>query len=146
MKNTRTQKILTGDVNTAGYQRVFLYVPIKKRFFVHRLVAAHFVDGFEKGLVVNHKDGNKRNNKADNLEWVTRSQNDLHAFRNGLRKVYPSQFRKKIESYDLKTLQTIKHYENIDECRFDLNVARPTVYNCCNDKQKSCRGVGLRYA
>ena len=80
IRNVKTNKILTGDYNTAGYRRVVLYTPIKQRFFIHRLVAEHFCEGYNKNLVVNHRDGNKTNNRADNLEWVTRSQNDLHAF------------------------------------------------------------------
>ena len=88
VRNKKTKQILTGDVNNAGYRRVTLYVPDKKRFFIYRLVAYHFCEGFNEEFVVNHKDGNKLNNNADNLEWVTRSENDLHAFRNDLRHVH----------------------------------------------------------
>lgn len=42
---------------------------------IHRLVAEYFVDGWFPGAVVNHKDGNNRNNTADNLEWVTIKEN-----------------------------------------------------------------------
>ena len=98
VKNLLTNKILIGDTNNLGYKRVTLYSPIKKRFFIHRLVALHFCDGYQKDLVVNHKDGNKMNNKAENLEWVSRSENDLHAFKNNLRKPYPCQFKHKIIS------------------------------------------------
>ena len=42
---------------------------------IHRLVAEHFVDGYFDGAVVNHIDGNNRNNRADNLEWVTTKVN-----------------------------------------------------------------------
>jgi hypothetical protein len=42
---------------------------------VHRLVAEHFVDGFFEGAVVNHIDGNNRNNAATNLEWTTARDN-----------------------------------------------------------------------
>jgi hypothetical protein len=47
-------------------------------FYMHRLVAVAFVQG-DQSLDVNHIDGNKHNNKADNLEWVTKSQNMQHA-------------------------------------------------------------------
>lgn len=144
IRNKKTNKCLVGDMNSVGYRRVLLSRP-KKRFFVHRLVAEHFVCGYQEGLVVNHKDGNKNNNNKNNLEWVTRSENDIHAFRMGLRDIYPAQFKKKIESYDLKTLQPIKVYKNIEECARELKVARSNIYACCNGKQKSCRGVGLRY-
>lgn len=44
---------------------------------IHRLVAEHFVDGYFEGAVVNHIDGNNRNNRAENLEWVT-TQVNIH--------------------------------------------------------------------
>lgn len=145
VKNKITGKILIGDKNNIGYRRVILYQPKKKRFFVHRLVALHFVDGYKENLVINHIDGNKENNHYKNLEWVTRSENDLHAFRLGLRHTYPSQFKYRIEQFDLKTNQTIHVFENINECTNTLHVARTNIYACCNGRQKSCRGFGFRY-
>lgn len=44
---------------------------------IHRLVAEHFVSGYFEGAVVNHIDGNNRNNKAENLEWIT-TQDNIH--------------------------------------------------------------------
>lgn len=145
VKNKITGKILIGDKNSIGYRRVILYQPKKKRFFVHRLVALHFVDGYKENLVINHIDGNKENNHYKNLEWVTRSENDLHAFRLGLRHPNPPTYRHRIEQFDLKTNQTIKIFENIDECIEEFHIARTNIYNCCNGKQKSCRGFGFRY-
>ena len=52
---------------------------------IHRWVALHFIENPENKQEVNHKDGNKLNNSIDNLEWVTSSDNSLHAFRLGLR-------------------------------------------------------------
>jgi len=145
VKNTRTNKILNGDINNIGYKRVILYTPIKKRFFIHRLVATHFCDGYRDELIVNHKDGNKLNNNANNLEWITKSENDLHAFKLGLRNAYPCTFKHKIEAYNLETGERYKIYKNTQDCCNDLKVARTNIYNCCNGKQKSCRGYGLRY-
>jgi hypothetical protein len=57
---------------------------------VHRLVARAFVSGKTKErYCVNHKDGDKRNNKAENLEWVTQLENLMHARRLGLAKPPP---------------------------------------------------------
>ena len=145
VRNTKTQQILKGDTNNLGYRRVTLYTPIRKRFFIHRLVALHFCEGYSEELVVNHKDGNKQNNNYLNLEWVTRSENDLHAYNMNLRQPHPCNFKHRIISYNLKTNEIIKIYENTQECCDDLKVARTNVYNCCNGKQKSCRGVGLKY-
>lgn len=55
-----------------------------KNFRVHRLVAEHFVDGFNDGLQVNHIDGVKTNNNSSNLEWVSQSENSKHAIELGL--------------------------------------------------------------
>lgn len=57
----------------------------KTVFRLHRLVAEHFIgDPLPKETDVNHKDGNKQNNSASNLEWCTRSENMKHAIRTGL--------------------------------------------------------------
>lgn len=57
----------------------------EKVYFVHRLVAEVFSDNPYGKLQVNHIDGDKTNNKADNLEWVTPSENTRHALRTGLK-------------------------------------------------------------
>lgn len=90
VKNIKTNKILTGDINNAGYHRVTLYSPIKQRFFTHRLVALHFCENNnnEKNIV-NHKDGNKLNNNINNLEWCTCSENQQHVNEMGLRQNVP---------------------------------------------------------
>ena len=51
----------------------------RKSLKVHRQVAFSFCDGWREGLMVNHKDGDKHNNRATNLEWVTASENQRHA-------------------------------------------------------------------
>ena len=53
-----------------------------KNVSLHRLVLSSFT-GLQEGKDVNHKDGNKHNNRLNNLEWVTPSENSLHAHRTG---------------------------------------------------------------
>lgn len=79
------EKIMKFSI-TKGYYTVKLCKDNKyscKR--VNRLVAETFIENKENKLEVNHKDGNKLNNRVDNLEWCTRSENELHAYKTGLK-------------------------------------------------------------
>ena len=69
-----------------GYFRVAVAFLGKKRrpTYVHRLVAATFVDGYKDGYHVNHINGDKKDNRADNLEWVPLEGNVTHAWDTGL--------------------------------------------------------------
>ena len=62
-----------------GYLKFSAGIKGKQRTFkVHRQVALSFCEGWREGLQVNHKDGNKHNNRAENLEWVSASENVRH--------------------------------------------------------------------
>ena len=52
---------------------------VRRKLSVHRLVAYVFLSNPNGKPQVNHKDGNTRNNRADNLEWVSGSDNQLHS-------------------------------------------------------------------
>jgi hypothetical protein len=79
------ERILKPAIDKNGYYRVALCKGKELTTFkVHRLVATHFILNDNPKLEVNHKDGNKLNNKSDNLEWITHSENVIHAFKNNL--------------------------------------------------------------
>lgn len=80
------EKIKSTRINKSGYVSVYLSINKRYRhFFVHRLVAACFIGERPSNKhFVNHIDGNKKNNKESNLEWVTVSENHKHAFKLGL--------------------------------------------------------------
>lgn len=90
------------DNMRAGYLRVKLSGNGKNGlYYIHRLVAQTFVPNPDGKPMVNHIDGNKTNNRAENLEWVTNWENRLHAFEHGLypnQKIHPTQRK---EVFDL---------------------------------------------
>lgn len=88
IKNLKTNKLLTPEITHKGYLRVQIFHKGKKyRKLVHRLVMETFYPDADFSLQVNHKDGNKRNNKLSNLEWCTQKENMRHSFDNGLHKI-----------------------------------------------------------
>ena len=84
VKGLKRNRILKNIVDSLGYVRVSLCKENKpKAHKIHRLVAEHFLKPSEY-KVVNHIDGNKENNSAENLEWCNASQNRKHACDTGL--------------------------------------------------------------
>lgn len=82
IRNAKNGRVLKQFVGKDGYLRIQI---AGKTRLVHRLVACAFVPADPKRDFVNHKDGNKQNNAASNLEWCTRSENLKHAYSVGLK-------------------------------------------------------------
>lgn len=82
--NENTGRELKQQRNGNGYLKVTLTVNGKQvQKLSHRIVAETYL--INKSIQVNHKDGNKSNNHVDNLEWVTASENQIHAHKTGLK-------------------------------------------------------------
>lgn len=77
VRNKDTKRELTPCPDKDGYLRVILTIGLEKPKtpMIHRLVAQAFIPNIENLPCVNHKDENKTNNNADNLEWCTFSYN-----------------------------------------------------------------------
>jgi len=81
-------RVLKQPLQTRGYLTVSLREKGKSKLkLVHRLVAEACIARIHGKNFVNHKDGNKLNNVADNLEWVTMRENNIHSINAGLRKL-----------------------------------------------------------
>lgn len=77
-------QIIKPYITPKGYATVNLWREGKKKpFWIHRLVAMHFIANESCLPEVNHKDFNKQNNCIDNLEWVTKKENIRHAYQAG---------------------------------------------------------------
>lgn len=79
------ENILKGSKNQKGYIQIEYNIN-KKRYVqqLHRIVAKVFIPNPLDKPQINHKDGNKENNKVNNLEWVTNKENMQHAYQTGL--------------------------------------------------------------
>lgn len=86
-KDNKILKQCISGKNKKGYFRVGLCKNgITAQKSVHRLLAQHFIPNNSNKPQVNHIDGNKLNNKLNNLEWVTAKENSSHAYSTGLSK------------------------------------------------------------
>lgn len=91
IKSLITGKIRNLQMNKWGYPVIILTKDKKqKQMFVHRLVAKAFIPKIEGKNEVNHINGDKTDNRKENLEWCTKSENIRHAFRTGLKDYHGS--------------------------------------------------------
>ena len=108
------------------------YSGIKKNVFIHRLVAEVFIDNPEKKPQVNHKDGNKLNNNASNLEWVTQNENVQHMYDLGLKTYKPLHYKGKFgkdhnRSKSVICVETGKKYGSMSEAARNLKIDNSSV-------------------
>jgi len=104
----------------------------KKKIAIHRLVAQEFVSNKDNYIIVNHKDGDKKNNQFENLEWCSRSQNTQHAYDtdliSGKRKIYQLDINNNI----IKEWNTLKDaYETLKLSRTAINAVLSGGYYWC---------------
>lgn len=130
------EKILCPKI-VRGYNTVILSnLDIRKNMRICRLVAIHFIDNPYGKLQVNHKDGNKKNDNLDNLEWVTPSENMQHAKISGLWKHNSTKICKKVIC-----TKTGKVYKSIKEFAIEKNIDQSNITRALNGTYRNNHNV-----
>lgn len=132
----RKGKILKPSKTDKGYLRISLSIKSnKKNFLVHRLVAETFIENLNNLPDVNHKDGNKENNRVNNLEWVTKQENHIHAAKTGLKAKQEKHGCSKLTLAQVNEIKDmLKTKMSYSEIAKIFNVSKQTIYQINNSK------------
>jgi hypothetical protein len=128
----KSNKFIKANINSSGYLKVGLYNKNGIKYFnIHRLIAENFIENKFQKPQVNHINGIKTDNRIENLEWVTASQNSKHAWNNGLCKISDiGIIKRKYNGYKMGLLNkkiildnnTGIYYDSIKEAAFAKNL------------------------
>lgn len=142
VRNRITKNILTPQKDNKGYLRVRMSLHDQKvSAKIHRLVAIAFIPNPENKPQVNHINCNKEDNRAENLEWVTNGENQIHAYKNGLNYVTGRAGRKKIPVIQLdKNGVKIDRYESIGKASRITGIQRQNIEKVIKGQRKTAGG------
>jgi hypothetical protein len=156
--NHKEEKILKPSKDKRGYLQVSLRKNgTRKNFRVHRLVGVMFLHNSESKPYINHINGCKDDNRLENLEFCTNSENQIHAYQTGLQKItkkrrktaaklgkkYGGKFAKKVIQYDLRGNE-VKVWSSQTEAKAQLNINN--ICACCKGKIKTAGGYIWKYS
>jgi hypothetical protein len=146
IKNNLTDKLLKPSLKSGYYHISLTYNNTKKTKKIHRLVALAFIDNPDNKPEVNHKDKNKLNNSINNLEWMTRKENNQHK---SIGLVYSSNKNKPVMRLDKNTGEILQIYNSIEDAglwavqnKLTINShnGRNSIGNCINGLSSTSYG------
>ena len=142
--NTDTGNILKPSRKKGGYLEVHIFDKEHKPHYllVHRVIAECFCENPKGFTEVNHIDGNKDNNNALNLEWVSHADNLKHAYENGLRETDVSP--KSIIAICIRTGKK-RIFPSIYKAAKCLKISKGNICMCCKNKRPYASGYIFKY-
>jgi hypothetical protein len=167
IKNIKTGKCLSPKKSRTGYLRVTLCNDgFQKTFSIHRLVAIAFIQNPERKPTVNHKNEKKDDNRAENLEWATNSEQNAYGTRT-TRAMAHTDWKKRTSKMNYKIIAQKHDYSSPKMCGrkmvdvyrngkllkrcnsqkeaadlFKVSVSK--VSACANGLNKTCKGYEFR--
>lgn len=120
----------------------------KTFYFVHRLVALHFIPNPFNKPEVNHLDGNPMNNDVSNLEWCTKKENSQHAWKNGLMRPVRGKDKKQskpVIQMDLSGNE-LSAYESINQAAIKYGFQKGNIIAACKGRYQQAYGFKWKYA
>ena len=134
------QRIMKPHVINGGYLQLMLtHSHIRKAHLVHRLVAESFIENPQKFPQVNHIDGDKLNNRVENLEWCTAKENMAHSVLYGIRT------DTKPVVMLTKSGELVRAFPSIHEAERQTKIWRSNIKECLKHSHKSAGGYIWRY-
>ena len=125
--------------NRNGYMTVHLRDKgVERRAMVHRLVAEAFIPNPNGFRDVNHKNGDKSDNRVENLEWTSHADNMTHSFRELGKNV------RHIVQLDLDN-NFIERWNSIIEASEATGICRTNIGECCRGNRKHTKGYKWKY-
>lgn len=144
--NTHLHLMRPSEHKDGYYMLVFTRNYKRKMKYIHRLVAETFIPNPNNLLEVNHKDGNKQNNKVNNLEWCSRLENIRHIYTTGLKKTGKYLYNaRKVKQYSLDN-KLIAIYETQTEASKKLKINQADISRCCRGLRNKAGGYIWKYA
>ena len=148
-KKSKIDKAIRVDKD--GYQVIHLYLNGNRQCKrVHRVVADAFIDNPLNKPEVNHINGNKLDNRVENLEWNTSLENVRHAWANNLIKPSYSMLGKKNPNGGRKgkpfmIIETGETYDTMASCAKAINGSETRIWECLHGRQSTYKNYHFQY-